>query len=92
METQDSPLPKRISELWAWVAELPNGTQSIPAAQAPNGLVLPLFGTNEQAMRDIAHIAQEVANQEEGSVVRLCRFDNLEVVDEITANTTASEG
>lgn len=73
--------PKKLTELWAWVATEPDGGEGILASSAvQDGFLMPLVGGDEARMRSLEPHARQIAIVA-GVPVRLVRFSHGETVD-----------
>lgn len=79
---------KRVTELWAYIAVDPHDDcEGIPAVNIPDPATrqptsFPLVGADEYRMRSLRPIAVELAKLN-GCLMRLVRFTNMEVIEEI---------
>lgn len=85
-------MTKKITDLWAWVAEDGQGAQGIPVARGPRGALMPLVGSNRAAMEAIQHIAEEVVRTEPDAKAHLCHFKLEEVTLTLTSENVPKEG
>lgn len=69
----------RIAELFCFACIDTDGDEGVPAIEGPNGMVLPLMGSDRARMDSLRHAAQSVADQS-GKPVRLLRFRQMEEV------------
>jgi hypothetical protein len=75
-------MPK-IERLLAYViADKDEEDEGVPAVMAPNGMLFPLMGADEERMKSLRTEAQHVADAK-GKPVKLLRFTQLEIVDVI---------
>jgi hypothetical protein len=76
--------PHKITILYAWVVEHPDGEDGIPAINAGDGTVLPLVGSDRErieSLRQVGFAALSCAMQ--GMPVKLCKFSTMEVLETI---------
>jgi hypothetical protein len=73
--------PHKITILYAWVVEHPDGEDGIPAINAGDGTVLPLVGSDRERIESLRHAALSCAMQ--GMPVKLCKFSTMEVLETI---------
>lgn len=74
--------PFKITELYAWVIEDPtDGDEGVPAIEGPLG-PMPLIGADGARIESLRPAAENVARQV-GRPVRLCKFSQMEVLEEI---------
>jgi hypothetical protein len=72
--------PKKITELWAWIVQEPDGGEGVPASTAiMPGYFLPLMGADGDRMKALEEHARAIASLS-GLPIRLERFTNHEVV------------
>jgi hypothetical protein len=75
-------MPK-IDKLLAYVvADKDDDDEGVPAVMAPNGMMFPLMGADEERMRSLRTEAQHIADLQ-GKKIKLLRFTQLEVLDVI---------
>jgi hypothetical protein len=72
---------QKITEIWAWVVEEPDGGEGIPAAFIPELRHLtPLLGSDEARVRSLQVLARSAAAVA-GYPLKLVRFTHLEVLE-----------
>jgi hypothetical protein len=72
--------PKKITELWAWIIQEPDGGEGVPASSAlMPGYFLPLMGADGARMKSLEEHARAIASLS-GLPIRLERFANSEIV------------
>jgi len=72
--------PKKITEMYAWVCEEPDGGEGVPAVDLGTGLPMPLVGADRERIESLRrHAINGVLPM--GYPVKLVRFHEMEVLE-----------
>lgn len=73
-------MPK-ITTLYAWiVADKDADDEGVPAVQMPDGMIMPLMGSDMPRVDSIRRLAQNTADMA-GKPIKLVKFTNAEVIE-----------
>jgi hypothetical protein len=77
-------VPKKITEIFAWICVEPDGGDGIPAIEAPwdRSMMLPLIGSDRERIESLRPWAEDVARRM-GLPVRLVRFSCAEELEQL---------
>lgn len=70
--------PHKITELFAWIVEHPDGEDGVPAVRGRDDMVMPLIGSDRERIESLRSAAMECA---ETMPVRLVRFAQVEILE-----------
>jgi hypothetical protein len=85
--------PYRIEQLFVFIADDGKGEEGVPAFTLPNGLVIPLLGSDQARIDSLRPMAQMIANTS-GQKITLYRFtkgEEMEVITPIISEDTTPE-
>lgn len=74
-------MTKKITEIYAWICTEPDGGEGLPAIMV-NNRAMPLIGADKERMASLRPYAEQVA-AESGCPLKLVRFDNLTVLEDL---------
>jgi len=74
---------QKITRVYAWVAEEPDGGEGILTMQSPSGRMIPLIGADRARVENYQDLAEDVAGHT-GYPVRLKVFSAGTVIDTIS--------
>jgi hypothetical protein len=77
-----TPTTRAITELYAWVATEPDGSEGIVVVTLVGGMIMPLVGGDQDRMQSLRGHA-EAARRNTGFPIRLVRFGHREVLEEL---------
>lgn len=72
--------PQKITEMYAWVCEEPDGGEGVPAVNLGNGIPMPLVGADRERVESLRKYALDGVLPM-GYPVKLVRFSNMEVLE-----------
>lgn len=75
--------PQKITEIYLWICEEPDGGEGIPAVQTEiegKEMVMPLLGADFVRVADMTDAAMSIYKQK-GYPMKLVKFTNMEVLE-----------
>lgn len=84
-------VPKKITEMYAFVVVEADGGEGVPAFAAPNGLMMPLMGADLERIDDLTPVAQGIANAT-GRPMKILKFTGMEQIGHVTPKPVEPRG